>query len=172
MLEGTSSPRSCGEKIRGSNMRPLFVSVLLLILTQACSARMFPDWKAAPLGLSGTWERAEAMVIAELRNAVAAGDQEVRNLPWPAASTIRRIYWCVGELVVHSAIRGSIPSKSKRYLRGAIRPGCQLKRTFYGHAPDRESVTQLWFIREETHHIRLVVDARGRFFSRLAELGL
>jgi len=134
-----------------------FMLAVLGLRPALCQERQFARWEVAPLTLMGTWERAAAVVVGEVRNITAAGDHPVGDLPWPAGPWIKRIYWCEADFYGYAAIKGTLPARGKKYLWGAIRPGCKLE------ALPLDS-TQVWFIREEGEYVRPAVDAGGYFF--------
>ena len=123
----------------------------------ACQQRQFPRWEVAPIALEGTWEGAPTVVIGEVRNITAVGDEPALDLQWPAGPWIKRIYWCEADFYAYAPIKGTVPARGKKYLWGAIRAGCKLD-------PLPPDSTRVWFIREEGDYIRPVVDAGGRFY--------
>jgi hypothetical protein len=140
-----------------------FVSAISALSAQ----HVFPDWTAEPLGLSGVWERASFVVVGQLRQIRPVGSVRPGKLPRIASPTIRRIYWCEGEFSSQQVIRGKLTLGVKRFLWGAIKPGCQLDQEASVSA--NESLTQVWFVREEGSYLRPVVDAGGPFFFTFHE---
>lgn len=139
---------------------------LISLHSVGCSRQRYPQWKAAPLGLLGSWDRASSVVVADLQNVEAVGTQRIANPPWPVSPKLHRLYWCQGDLKVYSVVKGKIPPGGKKFLWGGTKPGCDL--TDYGAGARQESkstaLTRVWFIREEGDYIRPVVDGGGGLF--------
>lgn len=144
--------------------RTSIVVFIMLVLFDRRSSAQFSQWVAAPLTMVGVWERAETVVIAELKNTKEIGVQQLQTpLPWPTSPTVDKVYWCEGEFTAYSIIKGRYPTQGKRFIWGAIRPGCTIS-----YANKRElngrRVLRIWFVREEPRAIRPVVDGGGVFF--------
>ncbi len=101
-------------------------------------------------------------MVGEVRNIQAAGTQNVKNLPWPAPTTVNRIYWCKATLSVNAVVKGRLPSKGKQFLWGTAKPGCELHSD--EQTMDNRPVTRVWFIREEGDYIRPIVDGFGLYY--------
>lgn len=136
--------------------------VLAITISIGSAQPRLPDWAAAPLGLSGVWERATFVAVGDLQNIRPLGVTRPRKLPRLASSDIPQIHWCTGDFVPQQILRGTLRAKAKVYLWGAIEPGCKLDRDAR-LMPD-EMLSQVWFIREEEGYLRPVVDAGGPFF--------
>lgn len=144
---------------------PVGLLALAGTISALAAQRTFPDWTAEHLGLSGVWERASFVAVGALRDVRPVGVQRPRNLPRIASPTIRQIYWCEGDFASQEIVRGKKLPRSRTYLWGAIDPGCKLDQE--GAVVEGESLTQVWFIREEGLYLRPVVDAGGPFFFTL-----
>jgi hypothetical protein len=118
---------------------------------------------AANIGLSGTWERANIVIIGDVHNTGSLGEQMVRSVPAPVDPSINRLYWCKGELITRSVLRGNISPGARTFVWAAIRPGCSLDRFGFG-IPTAADVSQVWFLREEKGILRPVVDAGGVYY--------
>src|SRR5581483_11703702 len=127
----------------------------------AQNAVHFPEWKPVPLGWEDLWQTSPSIVIGDLVNVRTLGDQSVHNLPWPAES-VRWIFWCEGKIIVHSIIRGAALSPEKKFIWGSGFPGCELQ-SFNKAAAGGETITQLWFVREEKDQIRPLSDMVLRY---------
>jgi hypothetical protein len=136
----------------------------ICLISLCCAQREFPEWKVAPIGLSGTWERAPAILVADLSHIAAVGVQRIKSPPWPASPDINRIYWCEGDLEVYSLIRGKVPLNGRKFLWGAATPGCDVTKVSYGRRWSDEAITHVWFIREEGGYLRPIVDAGGLYY--------
>ena len=144
--------------------RQLRFSLLALVgaISALAAKRTFPDWTAEHLGLSGVWERTKFVAVGELHHVRPVGVQRPHNLPQMASPTIRQIYWCEGDFEFRELVRGEELARSRIYLWGAIEPGCKLDKE--GAVIEGESLTQVWFMREEGAYLRPVVDGGGPFF--------
>jgi hypothetical protein len=100
-------------------------------------------------------------VVGDLQNVHPFGIQEVHNLPWPAES-VKRVYWCEGEFIAHTVVRGGRLAPGKMFVWGSGFPGCVL-RSFGKSAVGEVPTTQLWFVREEKERIRPVSDMVLRY---------
>jgi len=137
----------------------------LFLFEQACRAQeVFPEWRVAPVMLSGSWERAQHVVVGDVDNVVSIGSQPIPNPPpWPGI-TVSDIYWCRADFHASSVIKGTIPPAGKKLLWAAMRPGCGLEYAFYGYQGADPPLTRIWFIREEGDYLRPAVDSGGVYF--------
>jgi len=119
----------------------------------------------SPIGLVGSWERAESVVIGDVGNITSLGSQKVDNPPWPVASTVQQIYWCQADFRSDSVLKGKAPASGKRFIWAAIRPGCGFEWFRYGYEETTPPATRVWFLREEGEYIRPVVDGGGVLFA-------
>ena len=146
--------------------RALFLVVVSAVLAPPCrSQEQFPQWKVAPIGLSGTWESAAdagGVVVGRVTNVVALGSQQISNQPWPV-SHVHEIYWCKADFHASAVVKGRLPTPGKPFLWAAIRPGCGFEWFRYGYDETEAPFTQVWFVREEGEYIRPVVDGGGVF---------
>jgi hypothetical protein len=145
---------------------PMLLLAALALFQPVCdSQEPFPKWEVAVIGLVGTWERADDVVVGDVSNVQALGSQKISDPPWPVASTINEIFWCRADFHADSVVKGKIPTPGKKLIWAAIRPGCGLERFRYGYEESTPPVTRVWFVREEGEYIRPVVDAGAVFFA-------
>jgi len=145
---------------------PMPLLAALAIFQPVCdSQESFPKWEVAPIGLVGTWERADDVVVGDVSNIQALGSQKISDSdrPRPVASTINEIFWCQADFHADSVVKGKIPTPGKKLIWAAIRPGCDIVRFHFGYEETTPPVTRVWFVREEGEYIRPVVDAGGLF---------
>ena len=162
--EAVRSRRPASMKRRLRLLAP--IPLVTLALASATLAQQgFPSFTAAPLLLTGTWERAEAAVVAEVQNIRPLGVQRSVRLSWPVAEGTYSVYWCQGDFHVISIISGRAPADGKKFVWGSLMPGC---RTFPpSQLPEKRPVTRVWFVREEGDFVRPVVDYHPEFFYEL-----
>jgi hypothetical protein len=147
---------------------PMPLLAALAIFQPVCdSQESFPKWEVAPIGLVGTWERADDVVVGDVSNIQALGSQKISDSdrPRPVASTINEIFWCQADFHADSVVKGRIPTPGKKLIWAAIRPGCGFEWLRYGYEESTPPVTRVWFVREEGEYIRPVVDAGGVLFA-------
>jgi hypothetical protein len=144
------------------------LTVALALLPPVCrSEDRFPKWEVAPIGLSGSWERSQNVVVGDVDGVVSVGSQRISNAPWPVASDVTEIYWCQGDFHGTSVIKSGLPSSGKKFLWAAIRPGCGFEYFRYGYQEAEPPVTRVWFLREEGEYLRPAVDGGGVYFVSL-----
>jgi hypothetical protein len=117
------------------------------------------------IGLVGTWERADDVVVGDVSNVQALGSQKISDPPWPVAPAINEIFWCQADFHSDSVVKGKIPTPGKKLIWAAIRSGCDIARFHFGYEETSPPVTRVWFVREEGEYIRPVVDAGGVLFA-------
>jgi hypothetical protein len=61
-------------------------------------------------------------------------------------------------------LRGVLPAAGKKFLWGAVEPGCDVTRFTDNKRGEVGTVTKVWFLREEVNYLRPVVDAYGPFY--------
>ena len=145
------------------NLGPAVLLVAFLLLsTASCSRRVYPQWRAVPMGLVGSWTNATSVVVADLQNVEYLGSQKIDYVAGPPAGRNFNVYWCQGDLRIRSVVMGERLPSGKKFLWGAGQPGCGLIRR--GAEPERGPTTQVWFVRAEGNYIRPVVDAMGVYF--------
>jgi hypothetical protein len=143
---------------------PLLTAVSFVLQTVSSSQDRFPGWKVGTIGLTGSWESAQDVVVGDVASIVSLGSQEIANPPWPASDSVHEIYWCQADFKAEAAIKGDLPSPGKKFLWAAIRPGCGLELFRYGYDESEAPIVRVWFVREEGEFIRPVVDGGGVFF--------
>src|SRR5471030_1728490 len=95
------------------------------------SQERFPKWEVAPIGLVGTLESADDVVVGDVSNIQALGSQKISDSdrPRPVASTINEIFWCQADFHADSVVKGRIPTPGKKLIWAAIRPDQLLPRS-------------------------------------------
>jgi len=145
---------------------PIPLLAVLAILQPVCASQdQLPKWEVAPIGLAGSWERADDVVVGDVSNIVALGSEKISDPPWPVSSTIHEIYWCRADFHADSVVKGKIPTPGKKLIWAAIRPGCGFEWFRYGYEETTPPVTRVWFVREDGEYIRPAVDGGGVFFA-------
>jgi hypothetical protein len=115
--------------------------------------------------LSGSWERAQDVVVGDVDNITALGSQHpVPQTEWGIFNQAKELYWCRADFHATAVIKGSLPAAGKRFLWADASPGCELTPHAYGYMGAEPPVTRIWFIREEGDYLRPAVDAGGVYF--------
>jgi hypothetical protein len=139
------------------------IVALLLMGTIGRAQEKFPTFKASPLLLLSVWEKADAAVVGDLRNIRPMGIQRIKRLPWPQTPRVFSVYWCEADFIVYSTVKGKPPAAGKKFVWGSGLSGCKVP--MRNRQADAETVTRVWFIREEERYVRPVVDYPARFFT-------
>jgi hypothetical protein len=113
--------------------------------------------------LPGLWLASPIVAVGELKDVSPMGVQAPVRLPYPVIQDLHTLYWCEAKLSVTGVVKGALPTGLRRYVWGAVNPGC---RTSY--SADRERLrTKIWFLREEGGLIRPTFDGGTMLFYGL-----
>lgn len=120
----------------------------------------FPSWGRTAYSLPGLWCASSIVAVGHVKNVAEYGVQTVENLPSFVKQRLDKLYWCQGDFLVQSVIKGELSRPGKKFLWATVNPGCRLQ---FGDEKAYEwRSTRVWFLREEGEFLRPAVDS-GRY---------
>ncbi len=133
----------------------ILVGLLIQVLCNA--QRMLPEWKQGSIGLYGTWIQASHIVLGKLDRGKLVGETDP---PSYASDSVRKIYWCEGELRIDAYIRGTqVPTN--KYLWGSLQKECRSDQLPAGQNPYIGPVMRIWFLKIEGGYLRPILEGGG-----------